>query len=291
MYRWSRYNLMNQHIKLFNILNYKINTEWYKFFTLIRQKENPLYLPEDIWHLRIEPVLNNKAYNKAFNDKNLYDFKNYGVLFPKTYIHIIEGICYSPNYNFITDSEANNLLNRCNQFVAKKAIDSGGGKGVSFYDNKDQSIDVDKLKLNHGDNVIVQKIVKQHAWFEQFNKESINTIRVVTYRSVKDEKLHVLQMLLRMGKPGSKVDNQSSGGIAVGISSEGYLNSWGFDKLSNKYIELNGITFSKLDKVPNFEELKNTCIDIARTRLYERILILIHGKILWEILDSWKLII
>lgn len=278
LYRWHEYKLLKEHCLLFKPLKFKVNKEWYKYITLIRQEENPAYVPEDIWHLRIEPVLNIRAYNKAFNDKNLFNLTDYHYLFPKPYLHIIEGIFYNPNYQRINKSKAEQMIPSVLPFVAKNTIDSGGGKGVIFYDPNENKISLDVIINNHGNNVIIQEFVKQHPWFEKFNKDSLNTIRVVTYRSVKDENIYILQTLLRMGKKGKRVDNQSSGGIACGINENGKLNAWGCDKLSIRYYENNGVIFKEVEPIPDFELLKDTCIKIAEKRFYERVLVF----------DTWR---
>lgn len=276
-YKWGEYKSLKEHVQLFKPLKWKINTEWYKFFTLIRQMECPEYLPEDIWHVCLEPVLNQRAYAKAFNDKNLFDKTEYRQFFPKTFLHIIRGVYYSSDYQQISVDEAEKTLKTVKTFVAKKTIDSGGGKGVAFYNIKDIE-SINDIVKRHGYDVIIQETVEQHSWFERFNPDSVNTIRVVTYRSVIDEKVHVLQTLLRMGKIGSKVDNQSSGGIACGIDKNGRVNGWGCDKLSNKFTKIGDIVFSEVGVIPDFEKLKKTCIDIAKRRFHERVLVF----------DTWR---
>ena len=273
MYSWDKYTQMKEHIALFKPLNHRINTEWYKYFTLIRQQEDPAILPEDIWHICLEPVLNHRSYAKAFNDKNLYDFTKYRHLLPKTYLHIIQGAFYGPEYQQLTRKEAEEFIPGDESFVCKQVTDSGGGSGVVFYKAGQNKDVLSKIIREQGQDVVIQQTAKQHKWFSDFNSDSVNTIRVVTYRSVKDEKVHVVQTLLRIGKLGSKVDNQSSGGIAVGIDEKGRLNNWGCDKLSNRFTEINGIKLAETDTVPNFDLLKSTCCEIARYRVYERVLV------------------
>ncbi len=277
-YTWGKYFHIDEHIALFRPLNYKVNTAWYKYFTLVRQEENPAYLPEDIWHICLEPVLNQRSYAKAFNDKNLFDLLDYKNLYPKAYVHVIQGICYNPDYKQISFEHAFESIPISTPFVAKKAIDSGGGKGVGFYESKSSIQGFHPLIEKHGQNFIIQEKVRQYDWFSKFNPTSVNTIRVVTYRSVLDEKVSVLQTLLRIGNPGSMVDNQSSGGIACGIDNNGNLNNWGCDKLSNRYTSVNGFDFSSEEQIPDFELLKNTCIEIAKTRFHERVLVF----------DTWR---
>ena len=60
---------------------------------------------------------------------------------------------------------------------------------------------------------------------------SLNTIRLVTVRGLKDGQLHLMPSILRIGANGSYVDNTSQGGIAVGFDLEsGRLHQYGFQK-------------------------------------------------------------
>jgi len=276
-YSWNNFERLNDHRELFRCMNVKINTVWYKYFTLVRQKEDPRYLPEDIWHVDMEPVLNNRSYSKTNNDKNLFHKAEYAGLFPTAFLHCIEGVYYNNSFFQIDLENAFKLIPDNTEIVVKKALDTGGGKGVMFFHSK-EDMNLEKTKTQFNNNFVIQEKVRQHPWFARFNPDSINTIRVITYRSVKNEKVHVLQTLLRMGKKGSQVDNQSSGGIACGIDDSGKLNSWGCDKLSNRFYEVNGFKFSEIDRIPCFEKLKNICIDIASGKFYERVLVF----------DTWR---
>lgn len=278
IYSWGKYNRIKEHKKLFKPLCCSINTEWYRYFTLVRQEEDPRYLPEDIWHLKIEPVLNQRSYAKAYNDKNFFHTLAEEALFPHAYLHIIMGICYNKDFHHISYNEALNCLADSKPFVVKQTIDSGGGKGVTFYNSKSSFTDIQDLIKKCGKNLVVQEKVVQHKWFRRFNPTSINTIRVVTYRSVLDERVHVLQMVLRVGKKDMEVDNQSSGGIAIGIDEYGKLNNWGCDKLSQKFTSVNDLELASIEKVPLFEQLKETCINIAKRRFHERVLVF----------DTWR---
>jgi len=278
IYSWGKYIRINEHKELFKPLGCGINTEWYRYFTLVRQKEDPRYLPEDIWHLQIEPVLNQRSYAKAYNDKNLFHTLEEKALFPHAYLHIIMGICYDKDFHQISYNGALDCIPDNKPFVVKKAIDSGGGKGVTFYNSKSSITYIQDLIKKHGNNLVVQEKVVQHKWFRRFNPTSINTIRVVTYRSVLDERVHALQMVLRVGKKDMQVDNQSSGGIAIGIDKHGKLNKWGYDKLSQCFTTVNDIDLSTVEEIPQFEHLKETCINIARRRFHERVLVF----------DTWR---
>lgn len=270
MYSWMEYSKTDEHVKIFSKLG-KVHLDWYKYFTLVRQIEDPKYVPEDIWHVEIEPRLNNKSYAKAFNDKNLFELHIPAEYLPKTIIHCIAGVLYDVKYKTISKSEAFEILSKHTQFVVKKSIDSGGGKGIKLYNGFNN---IEQIFQNHGKDFIVQEKAEQSEWFARFNVSSINTIRIMTYRSVIDEKVHVIQALFRMGKQESFVDNQSSGGIACGVDLiSGKLNEWGSDKLSVKFFENNGVKFKDCGVIPNFEKLKSECIEIAKKRFHERFLV------------------
>ena len=271
LYSWPGYKLLSQHKELFKPFKLKVSSEWYKYFTLVRQEENINYIPENIWHLEMEPVLNARSFAKAFNDKNLFDLLPYQNMFPTTILHVIKGIIYDKEYKRIDNTVASELIKVDKDLVVKKAVDSGGGKGVGFYNG--MSCNLETLLHVHGEDFIIQEEVVQNDWFMKLNPGSLNTIRVITYRRVTNEEVVVLQTLLRVGKPGSKVDNQSSGGVAVGINDKGVLNSWGSDKLSQKFNDVNGVQLSNYPIVPSFEKLKNECVEIAKQRFHERVLV------------------
>jgi len=278
IYSWPAFEFLKQHIELFKPLKKRINTEWYRYFTLVRQAENPAYLPEDIWHICMEPVLNHRSFAKAFNDKNYFHLHAYKSLLPFAYFHVIDGVFYNSYFQPVSFEKALEMIPSNAPVVLKKSLDTGGGKGVSFYSSKELIKDANAIIAIHGGNFVAQEHVKQHDWFARFNHTSVNTIRVVTYRSVADEKVYVIQALLRVGKKGMLVDNQSSGGVAVGIDKNGFLNSWGCDKLSNRFDSINDIQLSSVGQIPDFELLKSTCIEIAKTRFHERVLVF----------DTWR---
>lgn len=78
---------------------------------------------------------------------------------------------------------------------------------------------------------LFQEVVKQHSKMSEMYSGSLNTVRLVTVRSLKDGKLHLMPSILRIGANGSYVDNTSQGGIAIGFDLEsGVLHQYGFQK-------------------------------------------------------------
>lgn len=78
---------------------------------------------------------------------------------------------------------------------------------------------------------IAQTVIKQHSLMSQLHSPSINSIRLITVRSLKDKTIHVFPSILRIGTGESIVDNTSQGGLAVGIDlATGRLKQYGFYK-------------------------------------------------------------
>ncbi|MHB2149529.1 sugar-transfer associated ATP-grasp domain-containing protein [Calditrichota bacterium LG25] len=273
---------LESHIKKWKELYPNVSAKWYKVYSTVLGHEDENFVPENIYYLVIEPTLNNKQVYKAYSDKNFYNLYYDEKLFPNTIIRNIDGVYYDSNYKFISLSNQNliNILSRYKKIIVKPAIDSGGGKAVDlfintghFFKNKNKKIlSLNYLEKIYKRNFLIQEYISQHAFFKQFNKDSVNTIRIFTYRSVKNNNIIILHSLLRIGRKGNFVDNQASGGISCGIKETGELNSFAIDKYGNKYFEINGINLSNKLKIPYFEEVKIIARQIAEKNIYARLL-------------------
>ena len=97
----------------------------------------------------------------------------------------------------------------------------------------DADADMATLKnmLEDGGRFLIQRCIAQHDAMAQLHPTSINSLRMVTVRSLKDNEIYVLPSILRIGTNGSVVDNTSQGGVAVGFDLvTGQLNEWGLQK-------------------------------------------------------------
>ena len=74
----------------------------------------------------------------------------------------------------------------------------------------------EQLSRNAVSGVLIEEYLEQHPDMAKFNRSSVNTCRVWVARS-HDAAARVLLAYLRIGRAGSLVDNQSSGGIVAPI--------------------------------------------------------------------------
>ncbi len=280
----------NDHSKVINNLQHnntwkkfskRVNSRWFAAYSNINGNTDSNYMPESIYYLNIEPVLNKKPYYKTYSDKNFYNLFYREELFPKTVLRKINNSYYDSLYNPIdlNLNKLNGMMKGYVRTILKPSIDSGGGDNVLLMnrdngrlkDSNGNILDVEFLNKFSSDFVI-QEYIDQHEFYKRFNKSSVNTVRILTYRDVKTEEIHILQSVLRIGKPGSYVDNQAAGGIACGVDDFGVLRSFAVDKMGNKYLEQNEIEFKTVGELFKFYDMCSIAKDIARKNLYFRLL-------------------
>ena len=176
-------------------------------------------------------ILRNKLYFDIFA-------RSIGIDTPRVIAYYTNNKLYSVEKGFVEIS-FNELRLKGNQVLFCKEMDGECGAGIFkleiedgiFYRN-DIEINPNELEyLISNSDYIFQELVEQHPRMSELYSKSVNTMRMVTVRSLKDGKIHLMPSILRIGANGSFVDNTSQGGIAVGFDLEtGQLHQYGFHK-------------------------------------------------------------
>lgn len=273
---------LEKHKSLWMNLGSKPDLRWYKVYAAISRIDDPRYITEFDYYSKIEPTLNNRSFSEAFCDKNLYHKYIDIDLLPEVFLRNIHNHYYTENYeqiNIIEDIEKYIPLQQ-EKIILKKAIDSGGGRGVFLFikngntwqDQNGHILTKEFLKMTLGKNFVIQKYIQQHPFFSQFNSSSVNTIRLFTYRSVRTNEIIPLQAVLRIGTHGSYVDNMASGGIACGLNAKGILNKFGVNKKAEKIFSYNGIEFEQVGPVYCYDKIVATGLKLAKIFYYHRLL-------------------
>lgn len=247
-------------------------------------------VPDDLMHNIIEPLMNPIRYRGLYADKNMFDkfLRPYFAekITPLTLIRCINGGLYDENYYSVEYDDFISIIqsSKASYLVVKPSIDSSSGNNILFfckkentYFLKDTDTEISFSLLIHklGNNFIIQEGLKQSVFMEQFNSTSINTLRIATYKSVKDEKSIVLNGVLRIGKKGSSVDNLHAGGCMVGVWPDGELRNFCSDQYGNKFKEFNGVNFEQQKfNLPNYEEIKDFASRVAACIPHQRVLAL-----------------
>ena len=275
-------NILLNNKNLWGRIDNNHNDKWLKVYASINGNIDEEYVSEQAYYNVVEKTLNNPVFSEAYSDKNVYlKFIDKNIL-PKVFLRKIQGVYYNEDYNQITDPDLliNSILKSYSKIVCKKSIETGGGKDISIFskingswiDGRNNELSISYLNKLFQNNYLIQEYIFQHSFFQQFNPSSVNTIRVFTYRSVSDNEIHILHAILRIGKPGSIVDNQASGGISCGIDLKtGILNDFAINKTGQKFFKINDVAF-KDKKIPKFDCIKKYATDIAYKFPYHRLL-------------------
>lgn len=278
--------VQEKYFSLWKPLSKKVELYYLKYYSKISGIEQYNYTPEDLYYTKIEPTLNNKSFALAYSDKNFYQrfLTDVSDIFPQTIVRSINKTIFNSEYNCeINTKNVVVHLKENTSYIFKSSVETSGGQDVFFISrdgnkllikdsNKDnQNISFETLHTKYP-NFIIQEKIKQHAWFSAFNKSSVNTLRVYTYRSVVNENVHVLSCVLRFGQKGQLVDNQAAGGLTIGINKDGLLNNF----ICNKYgrVKNNNNEFSDLflTKVPMYDKIEEYAKKIAPSYYYHRLL-------------------
>ena len=128
--------IIEKHKKVWKPLKKNVNTKWIETYINISGIPSEKYIPEDIYYLTVEPILNDYEKVKSFEDKNYYHqiFKDYSSYFPKTVLMNIKGRYYNSDYLpiFIDDSNFFDNLYPYEKLIIKPSIDSHGGENVEL---------------------------------------------------------------------------------------------------------------------------------------------------------------
>ena len=254
-------------IKLyFRKYNRNCSYAFHNYYTKRNGIFNEEYVPEDIFYGIIDPKLNDVQKAKVLDNKCLYKSIFKDIKQPREIACRMNGfwMCSCENRKNIIDiDEVFDLIKEEHSVFIKAAENSYGGHGVFYFNaenitKKDICSAIDSIA---GD-IVIQEAIGQHKELSRINPDSINTIRVFTYLSRKENVVKICSAVLRMGVGGAKVDNARSGGIFCGISRLGRLYESAYNIFTTPEIKCTkhpntGVVFKEFT-IPNFDLVLDT---------------------------------
>ena len=269
--KWNRYGI-------------KINSLPYQIFSKYVGDDMNI-IPLEICAGIVEPILTPEIYVAYYTDKNSFDIIYNDFLRPKTLLRNINGIYYDEYYSPVTDID-NIIKYNINNFdkVILKPTKEASGRGVQLFEKKSSFKYTNKtgdileknfLDKNYKNNFILQTAIKQSQFSSIFNESSLNTLRVVTYRSIKTGKINVINCIMRIGAKGNCIDNAHGGGMFVGVDSNGKLGKFVCNWLGETKTIFNNIDFEHNDYfVPNFEEICKFAVNVSEKIIHHNLIAL-----------------
>lgn len=196
------------------------------------------------------------CYN-VYSDKNLDDILLKNIKHPHYYLKNINGYYYYEGHP-VSEKEALELCANLENVIIKPSMSKKGSgvKKISVENGivKHDRIPLAKLFNQYEKDFLIQEAVRQHPIISALNPTSVNTLRIATYRSGMEVLL--VYAVIRIGRSGQVIDNQSAGGISAQINPDGTIGKYAFGKAGDDMIEktdtgiiLNGYQLPYYDKV------------------------------------------
>ena len=214
---------MKKEVKAFWSGYRSVPLVYHNFYTEKYGEFHKEYIPDEIYYNYIQPYFNSYRLAKALDNKCYYHKMFPGIAQPKLVAYRLNGFWYADDVMLLGgEKEAFEVVAKEKEVFVKRAADSGGGHGVKYLHCKDITEEEfsEEIKDFKGD-VAIQRGITQHEALSKINPSSVNTIRIITL--LKREETLVLSAILRMGVGASKVDNSSSGGMTIGLTTDGKL--------------------------------------------------------------------
>lgn len=244
---WNRFLLPELRDRLVNYTYYDIYKK-----VLPQGEDLTRFVPDSFYQTFVDEYFTNPQEANPCDDKNLYDLYFHDVNRPKTLFRKSHGLWLDADYNRISPTEAINKACDKKRVVVKKTRFSWGGKGLLFWDSREDDVSTLQAFVQETDDLICQEEIEQHSELSRLNPSSVNTVRIMTL--LFQGQVHALSSVVRMGIDGSKTDNASSGGIVCGIKPNGQLKNVAFDTLANQYpCHPQGTAFESVT-IPNYDE-------------------------------------
>lgn len=248
-----------------------VSSSYYRVYRNLSGVDSLDYIPDYLYYTFIEPQLNNYKYSILGEEKNYYDKLFTDIPLPLTVLRNINGMYLDRDYTILemNDSVLQRLCGDFDAVFIKPTLETGQGKNVmrfnrqgnKFFSLNDEELNLAYLSTKFGSDFIIQENLPQSDKISQFNKDSINTLRILTYKSVVDNKVHVLHTTLRVGMKGSIIDASRAGGRFCGVREDGRLIQQVYDSKGNRYNDFNGLKITDASySIPNFPAV----LDLAK---------------------------
>jgi len=273
---------------------------WFDYFFSANGIASDTYIPLRPYYLVIEPTLNHRLMVSTLKDKNFYELYYDEVDYPAVFARRIHGFFYDESYaRIVSFGRLLERLHTFDSFIIKASLDSGSGQSIHLF-RKERDVFVCEGKAfdesfikRYDHDFVIQEVVVQNEYFSRFNPESNNTVRMLVYRSVKDDSINILHTLLRIGAKGCFLDHDNLGGVSLAIDPQGKLAEKAYDGKGNARSSFNGMVFAKQDKVPYIDAIRDAALRIAQKTYYGRLLALDftvsrEGRALLLDLNCWR---
>ena len=240
------------------LIGKKVPIYWHEYFYSRNDRFSEKYVPACLYHSDVIYKLNNYILRHAYVDKGIYDVYFPDILRPKTFVKNINGYYYNDSKP-ISREEAIEICQNLDGGVSKPTQEGKWGNGVKVFSSQDGVLSdggtIESLMDGYGKNFIIQEKIQQHESMALLNPTSLNTLRVLSYRQ--GNEVFILYVVVRIGRKGKSVDNETAGGINADIDlSTGRIIDCAYGTSREKRILNTDVgTVLKNFQIPGFEKV------------------------------------
>ena len=231
----SRINVFIDIIKLFRYWDAFPDT-YFRFGMFLKdyvdESKIRSFIPQGAYYrYAMDKVL---QYHVLIDDKILFHdlMSYYNIPVPYRYFTFRRDEFRSGN-EILSDEQVDSIIQQVNDNrIFVKRFTGGAASGVSIFtrtangdyiDEDGTSVSAQMIRYKYqGQDFIFEKQLTQEETLRKFNPDTVNTIRVLTYKK------NVVSAAVRFGARGSYVDNTAKGGVAVSLDIDtGCLGDYG----------------------------------------------------------------
>lgn len=230
----------------------------------------------------VELILTTPQYRGFYRNKNSLNLLMTEGTTVKTIVRKMVGFYYDHRYQPLNMDETTlrKLLTPYDKVLFKPAMeDSGRGiqlferKGAGLFNRQGEELTASYLLHIQSDDFQIQECIEQSDFTASFNPTSVNSFRIMTYRSVTDGTIHVPNLFFKIGGKGQVVDNAHGGGVMCGVDRHGKLMNYTYNYLGDRFDHCFDIDIKNGNfVVPNFEGLISFAKEVAGHVLHHHLL-------------------
>lgn len=241
------------------------------------------FVPQGAYAAYCKDVAYPSKYNILIDDKILFHdiMQQYGLPVPHRYFTFRNNE-FRDGANILNDHQVDEIIGSVtDERIFVKRFTGGAASGVSIFVRKgDGFVDADGDKVSASmirhkyanQDFFFEKQIKQEHVLSQFNPDTVNTIRVLTY----DNK--IISASVRFGGKGDYIDNVSKGGVAVSMDiTTGRLSKYGqrmydvarYDEHPDTHLKFDGVVVTQWPEVKAVVERSMTFLPYYKSVGYD----------------------
>lgn len=241
------------------------------------------FVPQGAYAAYCKDTAYPSKYNILIDDKILFHdiMRQYGLPVPHRYFTFRNNV-FRDGTSLLSDEDVNDIIaSVTDERIFVKRFTGGAASGVSifvrkgfgFVDADGDNVSANMIRRKYANqDFFFEKQIKQERVLSQFNPDTVNTIRVLTYNN------KIISASVRFGGKGDYIDNVSKGGVAVSLDIEtGQLGKYGqrmydaarYDEHPDSRLKFDGVVVTQWPEVKEVVERSMTFLPYYKSVGYD----------------------